>query len=340
MQGNLSKSVIFIITLFLLLAGAFLALAWGSVPIPWSRLPVILFNPGPEEGTLQLILVQLRLPRIVLSMLVGFSLGVAGCVFQGLLRNPMADPYLVGISAGAGVGALMAMVLGWQFQVMGLGAGPFLAFAGGLGTVLFVYRLARVGGKVPVTSFLLAGVAVGFLLNAVMSVLMVAMGRDLHRVLYWLLGSFSGRGWTQVQLIIPYFIIGLIILVTQARNLNLLVLGEEAALHLGVNVEKSKRLLIAGATLLTASAVAVSGLVGFVGLIIPHIMRILAGPDHRVLLPLSGLGGALFLLWGDTMARSLMPPVELPVGVITALAGGPYFLYLLRRYRETYFGGG
>lgn len=192
----------------------------------------------------------------------------------------------------------------------------------------------------PVTSFLLAGVAVGFLLNAVMSVLMVAMGRDLHRVLYWLLGSFSGRGWTQVQLIIPYFIIGLIILVTQARNLNLLVLGEEAALHLGVNVEKSKRLLIAGATLLTASAVAVSGLVGFVGLIIPHIMRILAGPDHRVLLPLSGLGGALFLLWGDTMARSLMPPVELPVGVITALAGGPYFLYLLRRYRETYFGGG
>ncbi len=340
MVKSLSRWGFLIILLLLLVAGASIALAWGSVAIPWQRVLTIIVNPAPTEKTLHTILVQLRLPRIILSLLVGFSLAMSGCVFQGLLRNPMADPYLVGVSAGAGVGALLALYLGWQFKVLGFAAGPFLAFIGGLATVFLVYRLARIGGKVPVTSFLLSGVAVGFLLNAIMSLLMVLMSRELHRVLYWLMGSFAGKSWSQVAVIIPYFIVGSVLIIWQSRNLNLLVLGEEAAYHLGVDVERSKTVLIFGATTLTASAVAVSGLVGFVGLIIPHIVRLISGPDHRTLIPLSGLAGGVFLLWGDTIARSLLPPIEIPVGVITALAGGPFFLYLLRRHKQDYFGRG
>ncbi len=341
MGGERSRRWLVLICLAaLLLTGALLAMAWGSVNIPWQKIPAILFDPQTEHASWRTILIRLRLPRILLGLVVGGALGMAGGVFQGLLRNPMADPYLVGISAGAGFGAVMAMLFGWNFTILGLGSLPFLAFAGALTTVFVVYRLARGGGKVPVTSFLLAGVAVGFLLNALMSLMMVGMGRDLHRVFYWLMGTFSGRGWNELRLLLPYFSLGFILVLWQLRNLNLLVLGEEAALHLGVNVEQTKVILIVGASLLTASAVAVSGLIGFVGLIVPHIMRLLIGPDHRYLVPFCGLAGGTFLMWGDTLARSLFPPLEIPVGIITALAGGPFFLYLLRRHQGRYFGQG
>lgn len=323
----------FILLGIILIAGVILALAWGSVPISFFEIPRLLFNPGAEDFTMNLILMQLRLPRILLSIIIGASLGIAGCVFQGLLRNPMADPYLVGISAGAGLGALIAIFFRLDFMVLGLGALPLFAFFGGFATVFLVYYLAKVGNQVPVTSFLLAGVAVGFFFNALMSLLMVAMSRELHRVIYWLMGTFSGRGMLHVRMVLPYFLLGNILIISQARNLNLLCLGEEAAHHLGVNVERSKKILIFGASLLTASAVAVSGLIGFVGLVVPHIMRLFVGPDHRYLIPLTALGGAIFLVYGDTLARSLFPPTEIPVGIITALAGGPFFLYLLRRHQ-------
>jgi len=341
MGGERSRRGSVLLGLIILLGGgALLALAWGSVNIPWQKIPGILMDSQTEYASWRTILVRLRLPRIVLGLVVGGALGMAGGVFQGLLRNPMADPYLVGISAGAGFGAVMAMLFGWNFTILGLGTLPFLAFAGALLTVFTVYQMARVGGRVPVTSFLLAGVAVGFFLNAIMSLMMVGMGRDLHRVFYWLMGTFSGRGWSELNLLLPYFILGLLLVLWQLRNLNLLVLGEEAALHLGVNVERTKLVLITGASLLTASAVAVSGLIGFVGLIVPHIMRLLIGPDHRFLVPFCGLAGGVFLMWGDTLARSLFPPLEIPVGIITALAGGPFFLYLLRRHQGQYFGQG
>lgn len=334
------RFISFIALLFALFLGVLIALAWGSVDIPWREIPMHLLQAQEGQEHFHTILIQLRLPRIILAILVGSSLGLAGSVFQGLLRNPMADPYLVGISAGAGFGALLALYWGLDFHFMGFGARPLFAFLGGICSVFIVYRLARVGGKVPVVSFLLAGVALGFFLNALMSLLMVAMSRDLHRILYWLMGTFSGRGWSQLQIILPYYLIGFVLVMSQARNLNLLVLGEEAAQHLGLHVERCKKILILGASMLTASAVAVSGLIGFVGLVIPHIMRLLGGPDHRYLMPLSALGGSVFLLWGDTLARSLMPPMEIPVGVITAMAGGPFFLYLLRRHQSSYFGGG
>jgi len=339
MKGKSKKRLwVLFALLILLLAGVFVALASGSVQIPLTEIPGVLLDSETDHTAWRSILLRLRLPRMFLGFAVGASLGMAGCVFQGLLRNPMADPYIVGISAGAGFGAVLAMLFGLNFVVLGFGSLPFMAFCGALTTVLVVYQLARVGGKVPVTSFLLAGVAVGFLLNALMSLLMVAMGRDMHRVFYWLMGTFSGRGFGDLQVIIPYFVLGLGLIVFQLRNLNLLVLGEEAAANLGVDVEKSKVILIIGASLLTASAVAVSGLIGFVGLIVPHIMRLLVGPDHRFLAPLSGLAGGVFLIWGDTLARSLFPPLEIPVGIITALAGGPFFLYLLRRHQGRYFG--
>lgn len=254
---------------------------------------------------------------------------------QGLLRNPMADPYVIGVSAGASVGAAAAFVLlgsiGWGGSALGLGITPLFAFVGAALAVTIVYLIARVGNRVPIITLLLAGVALNTVLSAVLSVLIYFAQRHLQALIYWLMGSFAGRGWVHVGAILPYFLIGSVIALCFARDLNALSLGEEAATTLGVPVERVKLLLLLAATLLTAGAVAVSGIIGFVGLLIPHLIRLLFGPDHRLLLPASALLGASFLVLADLLARSLLPTVELPVGVLTSLAGGPFFLYLLRR---------
>lgn len=312
------------------------ALTRGAVAIPLTRVIAILT--GREDNpAYNLIIMDIRLPRIILGFLVGLSLGAAGVVFQGLLRNPMADPYLAGISSGAGLGAVIALLFRIDFSLLGIPALPLFAFLGAMGTVFLVYNLSRVGRQVPMNIFLLTGIAMGFFWNALMSFLMVIKVRDLHRVIFWLMGSFSRAGWEKLPLIIPYIAVGTVLIFWKLKDLNLLLLGEEDAIALGVDVEKSKLILLLGSSLITAAAVSVSGVIGFVGLILPHISRLLLGPDNRILLPVAAVAGGTFLVFCDTLARSLLAPVELPVGIITAFFGAPFFIYLLKRKRRTYF---
>ncbi|MFB6298963.1 MAG: vitamin B12 ABC transporter permease BtuC [Halobacteriales archaeon] len=275
------------------------------------------------------IVTTLRLPRITLAAVVGFALGTAGTVMQGFFRNPMADPSIIGVSSGAAVGAVATIALGISIP-FGLEAA---AFIGALIAAFGVYLLATEDGHTPVATLLLAGVAVQTFLGAVISFLLVISGDSLQRAIYWLMGHLHNSTWSEVVISLPVTLIGFGLLMLFVQDLNAMVLGEETAQTLGIEVEFTKRLLLAAASLVTAIAVAVSGVIGFVGLIVPHMMRLLVGPDHRVLLPTSAIAGAVFLVATDTIARS--GAAELPVGIVTAFLGAPFFLYLLRR-REVY----
>jgi len=283
------------------------------------------------------VLFEIRLPRVTLAALTGLVLAVAGGTYQGLLRNPLADPYLIGIAAGAGLGATLAIVIMPGGGARQAGAVPLFAFLGALLTTGVIYSLARVGKTTPMSMLILAGVAGGMFLTSIMSFLMYTGGQRLRQVLSYLLGSFAVAGWRQVVGIAPYALIGVLTMFIFARSLNVLQLDEEQAGLLGLDVERVKLVLIAAASLATASAVSVSGLVGFVGLIVPHAVRLVWGADHRFLLPMSGLVGAAFLMIADTLARTLFAPEEIPVGVITALCGAPFFLYLLRQKKQAAF---
>ena len=289
---------------------------------------------APQSAVNRAIIWELRLPRVALAALVGAALAVAGATFQALFRNPMADPYVIGVSSGAALGATLALLLALNFRFLGVGAVPLLAFTGALGTVVVVYQLGRVGNAVSLLTLLLAGIAVGSFLSALVSLLVYFAGQRLHQVVFWLMGGFEGADWSKVRLALPYFALGTAVILVHARELNALLLGEDTALHLGVEVERAKKLLLAGAALLTATAVAVSGLIGFVGLVVPHALRLLGGPDHRYLIPASALAGAALLVAADTLARTIIAPTELPVGLITALSGGPFFLYILRNRKK------
>lgn len=277
---------------------------------------------------------KVRLPRVILSFLVGSALATAGVILQGLIRNPMADPYIVGTSAGAGFGATLAIVLNWNISFLGLSTVPLFAFVGAVVTVFIVYQLARQGTKVPVVNFLLAGLAVGFVLSAMTSILMVIGIKDYYKIVYWTMGSLAKGSWTEVNVIWPYLLVGFGVAIYLGRDLNLALMGEETAHNMGVHVERMKRTVLVTSALLTASAVSVSGVIGFVGLIVPHIVRMIVGPDHRRLIPAASVFGGGFLLISDTIARTVLAPTEIPVGVITALFGGPFFLYQLRKSRK------
>jgi len=309
---------------------ALISLLIGSSQIAVKDIFAFLSSNGEISASSRLILEEIRLPRIILSFIVGAGLAAAGTVFQGVIRNPMVDPYIIGISAGAGTGVMFALLLGLEVVFFSLNAVPAFAFLGALLTVFLVYQLAKVGGKLPVLTFLLAGVAVSFILNSVMSFLMVIRTENLQQIVYWLMGSLAGTTWSDIKMILPYFIVGLLVIIYYLKDLNIILLGEESAVHLGVNVERVKIVLLAAASLITASVVSVSGSIGFIGLVVPHIARMIIGPDHRKLLPLAVILGGAFLLITDSIARTVMAPLELPVGIITALAGGPYFIYLLR----------
>ena len=285
------------------------------------------------------ILFQIRMPRVVGGALVGAALATAGVLFQGLLRNPMADPYIIGTSSGAALGATIAMVLPVSMSFLGFGLVPAAAFAGALGAVFIVYNLARVGGKTPIVSMLLAGFVVSALLAAIISFMMSISDRldlNIRSVYSFLMGHISVVGWEQIAVIAPLVIIGIIIARTYAYHLNAFALGEEGAAYLGIEVERDKVLILALGSLLTAAAVSIGGLIGFVGLVMPHAVRLLLGPDHRLLIPASALAGAIFLVVADLLARVVLAPTEIPVGIITAIIGAPFFLYLLRRSRKEY----
>ena len=320
----------------------------GAVHIPaitvWqvlaAKVPLLrdLLGITPDWSAAQeAIVLQIRLPRVILAGLVGAGLALAGATYQGMFRNPLADPYLIGVAAGAGLGAVVALTLPLNASLYSLGVVQWLAFAGALLTVIVVSLLARVGNTTPLTTLLLSGVALGAFATAITSFLMYMQQDKLHLTYSWLLGGFSLGSWRQVITAVPYLLLSLGTTYANARFLNVLQLGEEQAAQLGVNVERVKLILIGAATLATAAAVSVSGLIGFVGLIVPHAVRLLWGTDYRLVLPMSTLVGAVFLLWADTLARTVLAPTEIPVGVVTALCGAPFFLYLLRQRKRMVF---
>ncbi len=282
------------------------------------------------------IIIQLRLPRVLGGALVGVALSVAGVAYQGIFRNPMADPYTIGAMGGASLGAALAIVLGVGVAVFGLNTVPIFAFMGSLLAVFLVYNISRVGSRVPVTTLLLTGLAVTIFLSAIVTYLQTIAGDRLHALTFWIMGGLSYTKWSDILSVLPLIIIGSAVAYLYARDLNILVLGEEQAQHLGVELEKVKTILLASGALITAAAVYVSGLIGFIGLIIPHLTRILIGPDHRILLPTSAILGASFLMICDALARVVVAPAELPVGVVTSISGGPFFIYLLRRKKKGY----
>jgi iron complex transport system permease protein len=321
---------------------ALLVLTVGSVKIPFltvwgiliSHLPLVNFQ-GNWTPTSDMIITGIRLPRVVLAGLVGSALGVAGATYQGLFRNPLADPYLIGVAQGAALGAAFGFVFAWG--VLGSYLIPILAFGGALIAVSVVYFIARVGKTLPVTTLILAGVAVGSLLISVTSYLALVSPDKTHGIVSWLMGGFSTANWNQAGLVLPYVLVGLAVIFLFARQLNVMQLDEDQAQQLGINVERTKLVLLAASTLITAAAVSFVGTIGFVGIIVPHAVRLIFGPDHRSLLPLSALVGACLLILADTASRALIPPTEIPVGVITAFLGAPFFVFLLRRKKKLVF---
>lgn len=323
---NLVLLVVLLLTMVICLCFGTIRIGLGDV----SRALLWGFG-GAEQGTgetLGTIIFSIRLPRVLLAALVGCALSVAGSIFQALLRNPLADPYILGISSGSAVGAVLAMMLGLAATSFGL---PLASFMGAIGTVVIVFNVGRMGRRVHTNTLLLAGVIINAFFGAVLMFLIsISRTETLHTIIFWLMGDFSFADYRGVALAFPYILVGVPLVYFFARRLNLIVAGEDEALQLGVDVERIKKYAYALASLITAAAVSVCGLIGFVGLMIPHMIRLVLGSDHRLLIPAAGLWGAAFLVICDTLARSILAPMELPVGVITAAFGAPFFIYLLK----------
>jgi len=321
-----TKLFITFISIFLLLVGAFIAsMLIGSVNIPLREL---------LSEDLRSIL-MLRFSRALLGCVAGASLAVVGAILQGLLKNPLADPYVLGVSSGSGLGAVLAIMLGISLQTVAGLSLPLFAFAGGLITILFVYFLSRRSSRVNIEDLLLSGVIVTAMLSGIiMFIVSVVETEGLHTALWWLLGNTQIYDMRLLIFVTAVALIGILISIALARNLNIMSLGEEEAIASGMNVEKIKIIFFLISSLITAVIVSCCGMIGFVGLIIPHISRRIVGPDHRRLIPASALIGAIFLMLCDILARRVAQPMELPIGVITALLGGPFFIVLLKRSRR------
>jgi iron complex transport system permease protein len=337
--GKYKKSIVLLL-IIILLGTIIIAGSLGSAKISFSNIIKIIFAPITPAGiqnerlkeTSRIIIWKIRLPRIILTVIAGMGLGVSGAVFQGIFRNPMANPYILGISSGAAFGVTLGMTMGHQITFLGIGAIPISAFIGAISASVVVYLIS--GGGRDILPLLLSGIAMGFLLSAMMSLLMYFNRSQLENIIYWTMGSFNAANWQKVGITAPVILPGSIFIILFSRDLNLIVLGEDSASSLGISVKKSRLTFLLISTIITASAVAVSGVIGFVGLIVPHAMRIITGPDHRTLIPYSMLGGAILLLISDTIARTIMAPTEIPVGIVTSLLGAPFFLFLLNRMRN------
>ncbi len=324
----------------ILAAACVLAVGLGTVWIPPATIVRLVAwklglagAPAEVPASTAVILFELRVPRVLLAVVVGSALAAAGAVFQALFRNPMADPAIIGVSSGAALGAIAVIVVGGGVLGEGL-ALPAAAFAGALAVAFLVYRVARVGPAVQVGTLLLAGIAVAAVVSAVITLVMTFAGEQIRSIYFWLLGGLAGRSWDSLGVSAPLVAVGMAAALIAMRDLNLMALGEERAAQLGVEIERFKRLTLATGALLAAAAVSVAGVIGFVGLMTPHILRLVIGADHRWLLPASVVGGAAFLVLADLASRTLVAPEEIPVGALTALLGGPFFLYLLRRERR------
>lgn len=340
---------IFILLIILLLILIFFASTLGVAKIPFIQSVKIITSSLPGIGryiniegikeTYFTIVLKIRLPRILLATLIGMALSGSGVVFQGIFKNPMADPYVLGVSSGAAFGATIAIVLGLEATFLGIGALNIMAFSGALLTTIIVYSLSRVNNKTPVVTLLLAGVALNFFLSSLISLMMTLNRNEVEKILFWTMGSVASASWRHVIITLPFVFLGSLFIYYFSRDLNIMMMGEESAKSLGVEVETIKKILLIIASMVAASSVAVGGIVGFVGLIIPHMIRLLVGPDHRVLIPFSLIAGGGFVIIADTIARVLIPPTEIPLGVITSLCGAPYFMYLLYKNKNKAFKG-
>jgi iron complex transport system permease protein len=327
----------------LLLLSIMVCVSMGTAALPLSQVWRILLHQLPGVGgwitldwpeSSEQIIMKVRFPRVVLALLVGAALSLAGAGFQGVLRNPLADPYTLGVASGTAVGAAALILFGLQYALFGQWTIPIVAFITGLGSLWVVFRLANTQGKLQMETLILSGVVVQAFLGSLVSFMVSMSKKVVNDILFWLMGSLSLRGWSFSMMLVPYVVIGLVILLGFGRALNLFAMGERQASHLGVNVHRTKLVVLVVSTLMTAAAVSVSGVIGFVGLIIPHLVRLLVGPDYRLIIPLSALYGGIYVLWADTLARMLISPTEIPLGVVTAFLGAPFFAYLLSRHKR------
>ncbi|MGF7056707.1 FecCD family ABC transporter permease [Brassicibacter mesophilus] len=328
--------VLFISVAFFATVGSANITVKDTIRIVMSKIPIInrFVDISDIPKTHQIIILNIRIPRVLLGVIVGAALSSVGTVFQGMFKNPMADPYVIGISSGAALGAGIVIITGARFESIPVSMITLGAFIGSVVTTFIVYLISRVKNKVPVTTLLLSGIAIGQFLTAILSFLMVIYTKDMQKIIYWTLGSFSGKGWDELLPIAIPILTLLIVLNFFSRDLNVLLLGEESAQNLGIEVEKVKIFMLLVCSTITAIAVSVSGIIGFVGLIIPHTVRLIVGPDHRILMPSAIFVGGIFMIFADSIARTIISPTEVPVGIITALFGGPFFIYLLRKSKN------
>ncbi len=325
MKTRIRKLRLLLVLLILLVAGFLLSLLEGPVETNFNDLWNLVIN---NESTFRTIFIDLRLSRALLAFLVGASLSLSGAILQGYFQNPMAGPFVVGVSSGASFGAVLCIYLGLNIRIVGLSVQSIFAFASGFAIVSFVYLLSQRKGVFKVETLLLTGIAAGALASALTSFMIFMKAHSFEQAVFWLLGSFALSDWNQITAVLPYLFICFFIAQWLAKDMNLLVLGDDVAQSLGCPVSSVRKTFLAISTLLAASSVSVSGIIGFVGLIVPHWVRILIGPDHRYLFFFSSLTGGIFLLYSDLLARTLLQG-ELPIGIITAVVGAPFFIYLL-----------
>lgn len=337
------RKTLFIILILIYAILVVMATSLGAVTIkPYTVLTVILgkvpflgqYINGNASETDSLIILMVRMPRIIMASLVGIGLSVVGASFQSLFKNPMADPHVLGISSGAAVGAALAIVLNIQNAAASLSIVTVSAFIGAVVTTVFVYNIAQVRGKVTTTNLLLAGCAVSFLMSSMISIIMVFNQEEVNKIVFWMMGSFNASSWKNIWIVAPIILIGTIVIYFFYRDFNLMLTGEDNAKSLGTDTEMVKKLIILISSMIVAVSVAFSGIIGFVGFLVPHMIRIIFGPNNKALIPLSAIGGAVFLLFSDTIARTVAAPAELPVGAVTALIGAPYFIYLLIKMKK------
>lgn len=333
----------FIVSIIILFSSVIICSTLGTAKISFfeslniilRRLPLLnrIFEERVFPTTHTLIILNIRLPRIILAGTVGMGLSIVGTAFQAMFKNPMADPYVLGVSSGSALGSAIAISLGFDNFVGGLGT-ISLAFIGSILTAFIVYSIAKVGNKVPTNTLLLSGISISFLLSSIISLIMVFNRESIEKILFWTMGSFSSTNWNQVIILLPFISIGFFIFMSFSGDLNIMLTGDETAKSLGIEVENFKKIILIVSSIIVAACVSVSGIIGFVGLIIPHIIRIILGPDHKILIPFSAVGGALFMISSDALARSVASPAEIPVGVITSVIGAPYFIYLLIKNKK------
>ena len=334
----------FILCLFILIIVIIAAANFGVANISFKQTTLIVMSKIPIvnnfvslegiKSTSVIILLNLRLPRILLSCLVGAALSVVGTSFQGIFKNPMADPFVLGVSSGAALGATITMVFLKESHLFGISMIALSAFMGAIITTFLVYNIARVGTKVPVTTLLLAGVAINYLLSSIISLMMTFNRDNIEEIVMWTMGSFSTAGWNDVILLFIIVVPSILFISTFSRDLNVMMLGEDSARSLGIDVNGFKKYIFVISTLMVAAVVSVSGIIGFVGLIVPHAIRMIFGSDNRVVVPFSAIFGAMFLIVCDTLARVVVPPSEIPVGIITSIFGVPFFVYLLYKTKK------